>query len=103
VSLIVVYTLWAGLPDETMTAVEEYDDLSGECLTAAHEALRAGLAVMIKPGMMTAEEYAEGPRSSDAPFLYRYAAAVVADGYMSPADRAWLLKKHLITLTSADA
>ncbi len=95
-ALIVIYTLWAGLPDQTMTAVEDYDDLSGECLTDAHEALRSGLAVMIKPSMTTAEDYAEGERSPNTPFLHRYAAAVLADNYMSPDDRAWLLKRKLI-------
>lgn len=100
--LIVVYTLWAGLPDQTMTAVEEYDDLSGECLTDAHAALRAGLAIMIKPSMTTADEYADGERSPDTPFLHRYAEAVLADSYVAQADRDWLLKKGLIRLKNVE-
>lgn len=102
-ALIVIYTLWAGLPDQTMTAVADYEDLSGECLTDAHAALGAGLAIMVRPGMTTREEYDAGDQSPDTPFLQRYAEAVLEHSFVAQADRDWLLKKGLIQLKDVEA
>jgi hypothetical protein len=98
-----VYRLAAGLPGGWMTEVATYDDLSGECLTDAHTALRAGLVVSIEPETIDADYWGALEPLADLPFLPRYAAAVLAHRFMTPADREWLIGKGLIQQVGAAA